>query len=135
MKKIDRVIWTVLFSLQVLVWILHQKAYGTQNGMALIVPLLAISKWFLSECKEDYKMYQKQKKEEYFMNFETGEVYFMQRKAESKLNKLKGKGKVVFLKRINGLSFFKHPAGYMECFSDAELSSGSVVIEKATKRA
>lgn len=56
MKRIDRVIWAALWTLQVLVWILHQKAYGTQNGAALIVPLLYLSKHFLKDVIEFFEL-------------------------------------------------------------------------------
>lgn len=40
MERVDRWLWTVIWVLQVAVWITNYMAHGTQNGSALIAPAL-----------------------------------------------------------------------------------------------
>lgn len=65
------------------------------------------------------------------MRFQSGEVYVVERKNRGEKEKLKKKAKIVFLKQIKNLFFFKHEAGYMECFSQSEIDSGSVAIRRS----
>ncbi len=54
MSGIDKWLLRVCWTLQVVVWVTNQMAYGTQNGSALVMPFLWILYRFGGEIVEDF---------------------------------------------------------------------------------
>lgn len=55
MERVDKWLLRVCWTLQVVVWITNQTAYGTQSGSALVMPVVWILYRFGGEIVENFR--------------------------------------------------------------------------------